>query len=188
MSGNRTRVNCLEGSYAHHYTNIACCGRSVYNTFLKSMINVLANWKCQFCGASIQHFLEEAKRRTSVGNTAAASKSHDACSADSSMDSTDSSSTSNMHGTVATLYKSWIHVNQCTGCPISLRTWVELTWIWGVPWAGWLQQQIATTQAGWWNTSDPSQPNPGSRGDGTPCMLDIVVKGIHYMSVLHGSY
>ena len=23
MSGNRTRVNCLEGSYAHHYTNIA---------------------------------------------------------------------------------------------------------------------------------------------------------------------
>ena len=25
MSGNRTRVNCLEGSYAHHYTNIACC-------------------------------------------------------------------------------------------------------------------------------------------------------------------
>ena len=25
MSGNRTRVNCLEGSYANHYTNIACC-------------------------------------------------------------------------------------------------------------------------------------------------------------------
>ena len=24
MAGNRTRVNCLEGSYAHHYTNIAC--------------------------------------------------------------------------------------------------------------------------------------------------------------------
>ena len=23
MSGNRTWVNCLEGSYAHHYTNIA---------------------------------------------------------------------------------------------------------------------------------------------------------------------
>ena len=23
MSGNRTRVNCLEGSYANHYTNIA---------------------------------------------------------------------------------------------------------------------------------------------------------------------
>ena len=23
MSGNRTRVTCLEGSYAHHYTNIA---------------------------------------------------------------------------------------------------------------------------------------------------------------------
>lgn len=24
MAGNRTRVNCLEGSYAHHYTTIAC--------------------------------------------------------------------------------------------------------------------------------------------------------------------
>ena len=23
MAGNRTRVNCLEGSYAHHYTTIA---------------------------------------------------------------------------------------------------------------------------------------------------------------------
>ena len=25
MAGNRTRVNCLEGSYAHHYTTNACC-------------------------------------------------------------------------------------------------------------------------------------------------------------------
>ena len=24
MAGNRTRVNCLEGSYAHHYTTDAC--------------------------------------------------------------------------------------------------------------------------------------------------------------------
>ena len=24
MAGNRTRVNCLEGSYAYHYTTIAC--------------------------------------------------------------------------------------------------------------------------------------------------------------------
>jgi hypothetical protein len=23
-AGNRTRVNCLEGSYAHHYTTDAC--------------------------------------------------------------------------------------------------------------------------------------------------------------------
>ena len=31
MSGNRTRVNCLEGSYAHHYTNIAwIAGKCVY--------------------------------------------------------------------------------------------------------------------------------------------------------------
>ena len=26
MAGNRTRVNCLEGSYAHHYTTIAAEG------------------------------------------------------------------------------------------------------------------------------------------------------------------
>ena len=26
MAGNRTRVNCLEGSYAHHYTTIAAQG------------------------------------------------------------------------------------------------------------------------------------------------------------------
>ena len=38
-----------------------------------------------------QHFLEEAKRRTSVGNTAA-SKQQETASADSSMDSSDSSS------------------------------------------------------------------------------------------------
>ena len=25
MAGNRTRINCLEGNYAHHYTTIACC-------------------------------------------------------------------------------------------------------------------------------------------------------------------
>ena len=24
LAGNRTRVNCLEGSYAHHYTTNAC--------------------------------------------------------------------------------------------------------------------------------------------------------------------
>jgi hypothetical protein len=27
MAGNRTRVNCLEGSYAHHYTTIALVER-----------------------------------------------------------------------------------------------------------------------------------------------------------------
>ena len=25
MAGNRTRVNCLEGNYANHYTTIASC-------------------------------------------------------------------------------------------------------------------------------------------------------------------
>ena len=32
MAGNRTRVNCLEGSYAHHYTTIAwhCIVPSLY--------------------------------------------------------------------------------------------------------------------------------------------------------------
>ena len=35
MSGNRTRVNCLEGSYAHHYTNIARMkGESLSHTII----------------------------------------------------------------------------------------------------------------------------------------------------------
>ena len=37
MAGNRTRVNCLEGSYAHHYTTNAWC-----NNWAKSWINFFA--------------------------------------------------------------------------------------------------------------------------------------------------
>ena len=57
-----------------------------------------------------------------------------------------------------------------TGCPISSRTWVGLTQIFEVPQAGGLLMQLTTAQAGWWNISNMSQPNQGSRGDGTPCI------------------
>ena len=35
MSGNRTRVNCLEGSYANHYTNIAWWVYKTYQYILR---------------------------------------------------------------------------------------------------------------------------------------------------------
>ena len=39
MAGNRTRINCLEGSYADHYTTIA-----VLNTFGLNEISALLCW------------------------------------------------------------------------------------------------------------------------------------------------
>ena len=35
-AGNRTRVNCLEGSYAHHYTTDALDSNSVFLSRFKS--------------------------------------------------------------------------------------------------------------------------------------------------------
>ena len=35
MAGNRTRVNCLEGSYAHHYTTIATAGGEKASRFAR---------------------------------------------------------------------------------------------------------------------------------------------------------
>ena len=40
MAGNRTRVNCLEGSYAHHYTTIARY-RSYHDNICKKARNIL---------------------------------------------------------------------------------------------------------------------------------------------------
>ena len=47
MAGNRTRINCLEGNYAHHYTTIAVtevvshrgilvtpCWKTILNSFV----------------------------------------------------------------------------------------------------------------------------------------------------------
>ena len=42
MAGNRTRVNCLEGSYAHHYTTIARF-RSYHDNICKKARNILHN-------------------------------------------------------------------------------------------------------------------------------------------------
>ena len=40
MAGNRTRVNCLEGSYAHHYTTIATClWTPYYYNLLKTVVS-----------------------------------------------------------------------------------------------------------------------------------------------------
>ena len=38
MAGNRTRVNCLEGSYAHHYTTIAEGWRVVEHHPVKHLV------------------------------------------------------------------------------------------------------------------------------------------------------
>jgi hypothetical protein len=35
-AGNRTRVNCLEGSYAHHYTTDAYVFEGYYNKLMKT--------------------------------------------------------------------------------------------------------------------------------------------------------
>ena len=39
MAGNRTRVNCLEGSYAHHYTTIAHIFVSMIEIFYSAIPN-----------------------------------------------------------------------------------------------------------------------------------------------------
>jgi hypothetical protein len=36
-AGNRTRVNCLEGSYAHHYTTDALYQRAHYHNLLNAI-------------------------------------------------------------------------------------------------------------------------------------------------------
>ena len=54
MAGNRTRVNCLEGSYAHHYTTDAWWAiindNFSYNTGRCSDIELICwTWRCTAC-------------------------------------------------------------------------------------------------------------------------------------------
>ena len=53
----------------------------------------------------------------------------------------------------------------CTGNFICWQTWVGLTSIWDVP-LSCLGSTAAAVQP---NGPNPSQPNPGPRGDGSPC-------------------
>ena len=39
MAGNRTRINCLEGSYADHYTTIASCEKGSKLTYHTGFAN-----------------------------------------------------------------------------------------------------------------------------------------------------
>ncbi len=41
MAGNRTRINCLEGSYADHYTTIASCLRRTYYNYLNTIADYI---------------------------------------------------------------------------------------------------------------------------------------------------
>ena len=53
---------------------------------------------------------------------------------------------------------------------MSSRTWVGLTSIWEVPQAVGLYGSCGAAQVRQWNIPNASQPNPGSRGDGSPCI------------------
>ena len=50
-----------------------------------------------------------------------------------------------------------------------LADWVGLTWIWDVPLSCLGSTAAAVQPNGLWNIPNPSQPNPGPRGDGSPC-------------------
>lgn len=61
LAGNRTRVNCLEGSYAHHYTTNAVpggAGRFHYEEYLVQSLVL------QFPGSCIRGLLTQSERRT----------------------------------------------------------------------------------------------------------------------------
>ena len=49
--------------------------------------------------------------------------------------------------------------------------------IWGVPPAGGPLLQLLTAQAGWWNIPNLSQPNPGPRPSGSPCIFSPPLVG-----------
>ena len=50
-----------------------------------------------------------------------------------------------------------------------LGDWVVLTWIWDVPLSCLGSTAAAVQPNGLWNIPNPSEPNPGPRGDGSPC-------------------
>ena len=54
MAGNRTRVNCLEGSYANHYTTDACWNILWYSEILNSIFDIL-KFAFDFWNGKIRH-------------------------------------------------------------------------------------------------------------------------------------
>ena len=46
MAGNRTRINCLEGNYAHHYTTIAARAATVLEARLRAATSSFSVLQC----------------------------------------------------------------------------------------------------------------------------------------------
>ena len=61
LAGNRTRVNCLEGSYAHHYTTNAVpggAGRFHYEEYLQNWVGESASGGRASEGAEQKQFTQ----------------------------------------------------------------------------------------------------------------------------------
>ena len=56
-----------------------------------------------------------------------------------------------------------------------LADWVGLTWVWDVPLSclGSTAAAVQPNANSLWNIQNPSQRNPGPRGDGSPCRLEF---------------
>ena len=46
MAGNRTRINCLEGNYAHHYTTIAAYAEVLAEEYLLGATSTFSVFQC----------------------------------------------------------------------------------------------------------------------------------------------